>query len=43
MAGDSDHELDIRFKTPATVDRNNELIFLVAASVMVIRGLTTER
>lgn len=43
MAGGSDHELDIRVKIPATMYRNNELVFLVSASVMAIRGLMSER
>jgi hypothetical protein len=43
MARDSDHELDIRIKIPATMDRNDELGFLVAASVMAVGGLVAER
>ena len=43
MAADSDHEHDIRVKTPATIDCDNELKFLVAASAVAIRGLVSER
>ena len=43
MTGGRDHELDIRVTIPATMDRNNELEFLVAASDLAIRGLMTER
>ena len=43
MAGDSDYERDIRVKTPATIDCNNEQEILVVASALAIKGLMSER
>jgi len=42
MAGDNDHKHYIGVKTPATIDCDNELKFLVATSAVAIRGLVSE-